>query len=168
MKRKIIISLMIVLLIMITGCNSKKEFEKSSKQNEKQTISVKKKNTTNNKIGNLSFYIPDTLRLNGTSTETTKAYEIYKDDTNITVWFSQKKEISEDIIEYMKNDGVDTEKLDKVNYNGHEWYVVSHGEFRLYTKYNNDVYKIRFSVLTDGSNMVSTLKRVIPKSLIFE
>ena len=71
-------------------------------------------------------------------------------------------------IYYMKNDGVDTEKLDKVNYNGHEWYVVSHGEFRLYTKYNNDVYKIRFSVLTDGSNMVSTLKRVIPKSLIFE
>lgn len=169
MERKVI-CLLVIAFLLVTGCNNEttKEWEEIGNKINNSTPTTTTRPSTNYKVGDLSFYIPDTLRLNGTSTDTTKAFEIYKDDTNITVWVSQKKNISESIEEFIKNDYSSDVKLDHVEYNNHKWYVVPNGEFRLYTKYNNDVYKIRFSVLEDKNSYVNELKRVIPKSLVFE
>ena len=167
--KKILFSLLIVMLLIVTGCGKKEEAIDNNKKEESKE-ETKTKPTTNNKIGDLSYYIPDTLRFNKTSTDNTRIYEITNDTTNISVWVVRKENITEDIETYIKNDNWnDSEaKYDKQEYNGQVWYIIPRDSFIMYTKYNNDIYKIRFSVLEDGSNYVNNLKRIIPNSLIFE
>ena len=61
---------------------------------------------------------------------------------------------------------LDINSMTKKNYNGHEWYETTNGDV-LFTKYNNDVYKIRISVLEDNTNYFSTIRSTF-KMLNFE
>ena len=169
MKKKFLISLMAVFsLFLITGCGNEEKKEEK-KEETKQETKTSKKVTTNQQLGDLSYFIPTSLRLNGTSTENVKIFELTNDTTNLTVWVIRKSDIEDDLMTYLETDPweVDTSSLDKVTYNDYEWYVQPRGTFMLFTKYNNDVYKIRFSVLEDKENYISELKKTIPPSLIF-
>ena len=170
--KKVLFSLLVITsCFTLVGCGKEENKENKKEQKQEQKEETKQERpTTNNKVGDLSFYIPDSLKLNTTSSEDKKVYSINTDTTNISVWVVRIADYSGSVLEYMDEDpwDVDTSRLDKQKYNGQEWTIQPQGEFKLYTKYKNDIYKIRFSVLEDGTNMLSNLKKQIPKSLIFD
>ena len=165
MKKKIV-SLFIIsvlLLLTMTGCQN-------SVKNEQKGGNSNKTVNTNEQIGNLKYYIPSNLKANTSNTDSLKVYAINNDLSTISVYFVCKKDYSGSVEDYMKQDKwePDMDKLDKVTYNSHEWYVQGKGETKFYTKFENDIYAIRFTVLQDKSNLKEDLMKVIPKSLLFE
>lgn len=173
MKKTIISMLILSCFFFMTACgtSNNENVQKNSKQenkNEEKSVDKSKINT-NQEIGELSFYIPDGLKLNITSTDNSKVFEINNSTTTINVWVVKKEDITDSIESYMENDNwkPTVSSMDKVEYNGHTWYVQPKGQFLMYTKYNNDVYKIKFNVLKDDTNYETDLKKLIPKSLVF-
>jgi hypothetical protein len=174
MKKKLFLSLLVVVaLFTITGCGSKEENKenKENKENEVERESVKYQQGYQEgkySIGDLTFNLPDGYQLDGTDRYT------YRDSSNALIVELYVDDLNGDLREFIKKDTHSfyptMDALNEINLNGNRWLKgkTIDNTYVYYTKDGNKAYSIMLSPVFTTSGKYSELETTFEKSLYFK